>query len=761
MLQPSTQARWIRLAAIAFVCLGILVLVQRVQAVDPQSAAPLAPAQAGSEQALAAALAAKDYAALARAAAPEINVVRWLGDRRMLAAADALAELQADYLDPAADPYIDSTSNLAAWFGVPPADLWQDAIAVDRTIYLRGLGADGAGDALVAVSEAKPGSVQWTGLLLAESGFGLPDARDENPQAAETGAATSASAEVVNVAPPAAADATQIEILRSVNVYSAPDASSPSVGLMRRNQTLPVLGVTDDGAYFQIACPRRVEGECWVANEAGFVTTPGSQSVVAAEAPSTPEPEVLIDTSIDESTAPADSTADLQATAEPVVMLDTSVDESTSPADAAADQEAAPEAVAATAASAVASAPERISFLTGEVSANRTGVVEPAAPVSYILRVLAGQSLTVDLVSGGDVANFSVTGAANGQPYKAMSNPARNWTFTVPVTQDYVIRLEAPVPTQYSLTVVAPPLAARPPVTPTTVAVERISFGSGETAAMRSGSLGAGQSKEYLIRVLKGQQVTTEFYATGSAGYSIVGADGTELKPSASEINPFTFIAPATQDYRVRIMATTATEYDFIVTIPPLNASPTATPSAPVRLSVEPGGTSVSATDIVAAYGRDQYLVAASAGQTMYVSLQSPNDVVNFSIVGVLDGQPLKRVENEDRSWSGTLPTTQDYLITVVNPTGVRVEYTLYVQFSPLGGTAPTPTAATFGTAATYCFPGRCNDGNSRRQRTARLCLRARWPGRPCLFSCIRRAIRPSPCPGPMGLCSSQRAQAG
>jgi len=47
-------------------------------------------------------------------------------------------------------------------------------------------------------------------------------------------------------------------------------------------------------------------------------------------------------------------------------------------------------------------------------------------------------------------------------------------------------------------------------------------------------------------------------------------------------------------------------------------------------------------------------------------------------VQGVSDGQPLKRLENEDRRWTGTLPATQDYLITVATPSGTSA-YTLVV----------------------------------------------------------------------------------
>ncbi len=673
MLRTSRRAAWFFIVA-AVLMVGIGGSAQRAYAV-PRT-------QAGLAQSVADALLSKDYTALAATAAPDISVVTWLGERRMFAADDALAMLQADYLDPAADPYIDDTTNLGEWFGIPPAQLWRAAAVVDSVLYLRGLGVDGTGEALVGIGNETIGAAQWTALLFAESGFGTPDARAANAtgaagttdvagdtaimdaEAAPTAVALETSPEelaaVQFAADPAPGEPGELNILRTVNVYPAPDPDAAPVGLLRRSQTVAVLGWSDDGEYFEILCPQATGDRCWVVNDPGSV-----EPVVSATA-----------------MAPADA-----------------------PAVSAAD--------AATADTAATGTPERVSFLTGEVAASRLGVVAPATPVGYVLRILAGQILTVDLISGGDVANFSVTGAANGQPYKRMENESRNWTFVVPVTQDYLIRIVAPVPTQYSLTVVVPPLGMQPsptplPVpsaTPTTTAAQRISFAKGATSASRGGKLDAEQSTAYDIRVLRGQEMTTALYSTDSLSYSIVGADGTPIKRREVGGSPFVFTVPTTQDYRITIFADAALEYALNVTVPPLLPAATTTPDAPVRLSVPAGGTSVSATYIVDVYGRDGYLVRALAGQTMYVSIESPDDIANFSIIGVRDGQPLKRLENEDRAWQGTLPATQDYLITVANPLGVRVQYTLYVSFSPLQGNAPTATPQPSGPPQRIVFP--------------------------------------------------------
>lgn len=90
--------------------------------------------------------------------------------------------------------------------------------------------------------------------------------------------------------------------------------------------------------------------------------------------------------------------------------------------------------------------------------------------------------------------------------------------------------------------------------------------------------------------------------------------------------------------------------------------------SEPIRIQFAPGGISATVSNTVTFPNRLQYILRAMQGQQMTVSISSSGNAANFAILGVTDGQPLKRLENEDRVWTGILPTTQDYLITVAVP---------------------------------------------------------------------------------------------
>jgi hypothetical protein len=126
-------------------------------------------------------------------------------------------------------------------------------------------------------------------------------------------------------------------------------------------------------------------------------------------------------------------------------------------------------------------------------------------------------------------------------------------------------------------------------------------------------------------------------------------------------------------------------------------ASPTATAVPPtavvepasIRIQFEPGETSATLNGQLAPGESIEYLARAAAGQHAHIEIVSQNNVANFSLVGMSDGQPYKRLENENRFWDGTLPQTQDYRIRV--HTLEEADFTLIVSIDPLGANVLQP----------------------------------------------------------------------
>lgn len=122
-----------------------------------------------------------------------------------------------------------------------------------------------------------------------------------------------------------------------------------------------------------------------------------------------------------------------------------------------------------------------------------------------------------------------------------------------------------------------------------------------------------------------------------------------------------------------------------LIPIASATAVPTQTPvpppppsNSPTRIQFAAGAVSATVNGTVVFPNRPQYVLYAFKNQRMTVQISSADNSANFAILGVTDGQPLKRFENEDRTWTGYLPTTQDYILQVAVPGG-SANYSLTV----------------------------------------------------------------------------------
>jgi len=124
---------------------------------------------------------------------------------------------------------------------------------------------------------------------------------------------------------------------------------------------------------------------------------------------------------------------------------------------------------------------------------------------------------------------------------------------------------------------------------------------------------------------------------------------------------------------------------------PTIVPPPTSAPVPPVnatRISFASGATSANVDGSIYQNQLVHYLVRALRGQTMMVSVYSPNNNVYLGIVGLADGIPLIRTAADSTQFTGVLPGTQDYQISLLSPYQ-NSNYTLQViipariQFAP------------------------------------------------------------------------------
>ena len=129
----------------------------------------------------------------------------------------------------------------------------------------------------------------------------------------------------------------------------------------------------------------------------------------------------------------------------------------------------------------------------------------------------------------------------------------------------------------------------------------------------------------------------------------------------------------------------------------PRAAIPKAVPPTPAaqakRISFAAGATSADVQGQVAAGKIDEYLLKASQGQWLMVSIFSPRNDVLLAVTGLSDGQPYLRSAAGATTWQGKLPATQDYSLKAVS-SGAASPYTLQVTIPARIAFQPGTTGA-------------------------------------------------------------------
>jgi hypothetical protein len=142
-------------------------------------------------------------------------------------------------------------------------------------------------------------------------------------------------------------------------------------------------------------------------------------------------------------------------------------------------------------------------------------------------------------------------------------------------------------------------------------------------------------------------------------------------------------------------------------TEPPVTAIPPTSTSLPqaIRIQFAAGGTSAVIDGDLQAGQTIYYVLNASATQTMSVKVSSNTGDVYLGVAGA-DGSVLLQSTDEDTTFSGTLPTTQDYYLSLTS--GSATGYTLTVDIPPLPVVPTanvTPAPGTFDPVAAYGNP--------------------------------------------------------
>lgn len=207
---------------------------------------------------------------------------------------------------------------------------------------------------------------------------------------------------------------------------------------------------------------------------------------------------------------------------------------------------------------------------------------------------------------------------------------------------------------------------------------ERIRFEANTTAyGTNLRAIASGQIDQYTLWAEQDQElwVSLEDLAAGSQVYlSISGVkDGQVLLRSALGQTSFRGRLPASQDYSVAVVNSGgAAQYRLVVTIP-----------AKVRFESGAIGTTVPGA-VSAGTAGSVYVLRAFGGQTMSLALNNAGSGLHLEVRGA-DGKYLLNTSDGLTSWSGKLPSNQEYYVRVVPatiPATSDQAYTLEVQIT-------------------------------------------------------------------------------
>ncbi|MBP8294381.1 MAG: hypothetical protein KAX65_16505, partial [Caldilineaceae bacterium] len=446
-------------------------------------------------------LVSRNYAELQTQMGSPFVIAYWQGSGQEVMPADAIAALQSSLLEPATQITFVAETVVAEWLGgADPLALWPETVNPVGVIGISGLGAEGKSQAVLVIAEYPDGSFYWYAALVAADGF-------DGTTATPPDIVVIAPGDQQFILP---TDVTSVLVLGNIGIFDGPGPQFLVVSTAQRGDTFQVVGASADGQWWAIVCPEQTSN-CWITANPTFVqpqqpVTPVATATgapTAAPQPSEPQrisfapgalatlvsgetsPEQpaqyllyspsgqrlsfrLTSASVDVNftirgmsdgvyyKAPNNLARDFvftSARSQDYLIAVTAPYRASFALEVALAQ--APPAPTATATRippppptrTPQPGPERITFPPGATSAVRSGSLWSYTPKQYIFYALQNQQARVLMTSPSPAANFSIVGVADGVTYKPFGNPLREFSFTLPRSQDYLITLQAPVNT--------------------------------------------------------------------------------------------------------------------------------------------------------------------------------------------------------------------------------------------------------------------------------------------------------------------------
>ena len=195
-------------------------------------------------------------------------------------------------------------------------------------------------------------------------------------------------------------------------------------------------------------------------------------------------------------------------------------------------------------------------------------------------------------------------------------------------------------------------------------------FATGTTALVESGTLQPGQIQEYTINVGNSQPMILILNSTNSAAtLAVYDASGNiVLDPAKKWTRWQSLLSQNVQLYRISVIGgTAAIDYNLTVKVA-------------ARITFAAGASSADVPGTTVKGYVLTYAIRGLAGQTLTATIDVPSSRAVMDIFGLATGENLLGAGDKAITFTGVLPSTQDYLIEVFPTQGNVVAFTLSVS---------------------------------------------------------------------------------
>ena len=321
---------------------------------------------------------------------------------------------------------------------------------------------------------------------------------------------------------------------------------------------------------------------------------------------------------------------------------------------------------------------ERVNFARGATSATRDGELFQDVTKQYLLNAQAGQQMEIYVSSLFAPVSFTVT-APNGATWSSAWLGSEAWVafrrITLPQNGDYTVEMHLPPRTgvtEYNIQFTITGATVQPPVTNQP---ERVRFAPGKSSATVETALPANGQKQYVLNAQAGQildvNINSPIVDTSTSGVAMTirSPRGTVWQGIEMGLGVYmtnrTLTLPKSGDYTISLNGSAGEPYTANFSV--VNA-PTL---ADERIRFARGASSAQLNGYMAHGGTKRYVLGASAGQEMSVTVSSLMAQVGFSISAPSGTMWLSEPLGADVWLSAltiTLPESGDYTVILNTP---------------------------------------------------------------------------------------------